>query len=117
MHEIAIVQALIEQVQREVREAGATGPVVCLELVVGRLSGANPDSLRFAFGMLAPGTVVEQARLEIAEPKAVCACRVCGARTPIEELIVECPACGSAQIAIVEGRQLLLQAIEVKDEG
>lgn len=116
MHEISIVQALIEHVEEAVREAGQSGRVMCLDLVIGRLSGVNADSIRFAFEMLAPDTRVASARLNIEEPPAVACCRTCGVRTPIQELVDRCPACGSPDISIEEGRDLLLRSIEVDEE-
>jgi hydrogenase nickel incorporation protein HypA/HybF len=116
VHEISIVQALIEHVEQAVREAGQSGRVARLDLVIGRLSGVNADSIRFAFEMLAPDTLVESAQLSIEEPPAVACCRACGARKPIQELVDRCPACGSLEISIEEGRELLLQSIEVEEE-
>ena len=115
MHELSVVEALIEQVGRELRRAGQKGPVKRLELAVGRLSGVHCDSLRFAFDLLSPGTLVEGAELDIAEPSAVCCCRKCGARREIEELVVVCPQCGSGDVSIEEGRDLLLQSIEIDE--
>lgn len=115
MHEVALVQALIEQVAQEIAQSGCTGAVRRVELVVGRLSGAHPDSLRFAFELLAPGTVVEKAELAIDQQPAECACAACGARQPIDELPMGCPVCGSSRITIEGGRDLLLQSIELDD--
>ena len=115
MHEMAIVQSLIEQTQLEVEKAGQKGRVVGLDVVVGRLSGINCDSIRFAFEMLAPGTPLEGARMQITEPKATCNCRSCRARLEIDELVVECPQCGSRDISIEGGRDLILQSIEIED--
>jgi hydrogenase nickel incorporation protein HypA/HybF len=117
VHEVSIVQALIEHVEQEVRQAGHTGRVVRLDLAIGRLSGASPDSIRFAYELLAPGTLVAAAELNIEEPPAVACCRGCGARTPIQELVDRCPACASAEITIEEGRDLLLRSIELEDDG
>jgi hydrogenase nickel incorporation protein HypA/HybF len=115
MHELSIVEALIEQVQRELRRAGQQGPVRRLELSVGRLSGVHCGSLRFAFELISPGTPVAGAELNITEPRAVCCCRACGAREEIDELLTECPRCRSPEITIEEGRDLLLQSIEIDD--
>ncbi len=115
MHELAIVEALIEQVRREVRRAGQRGRVTRLELAIGRLSGVHCDSLRFAFELLAPGTVVEGAKVDIDQPRAVCCCGACGGREEIDQLVVECPRCRSPEITIEEGRQLFLQSIELED--
>ena len=59
--------------------------------------------------------MVEGAKVDIDQPRAVCRCRACGAREEIDELVVECPRCRSREIAIEEGRQLLLQSIEIED--
>ena len=114
MHELSIVEALIEQVEREVRRVEQQGRVVELYLSVGRLSGVNPDSIRFAVELLAPGTVIEGAELHITEPPAVCQCRECDAATDIEQLVTQCPACGSGQIQITGGRDLTLNSIELE---
>ena len=116
MHEVALVQALIEQVENEVRQSGRQGRVSRLELVVGRLSGASPDALRFAVEVLAPGTLIETAQLDITEPCAVCRCRECGVASPIDELVAACPQCHSPSVTIEGGRDLLLQSIELEEE-
>jgi len=115
VHELSIVEALIEQVQKEVRRSGHNGRVTRLELSVGRLSGVNVHSIRFAFEMLAPGTVVEAADVEIAQPGAVCACAACGEATEIDELVDRCPACGSGEVTFEGGRDLLLESIDLEE--
>jgi len=120
MHELAIAEALIEQVGAELDQAGRgarlrVGTVKRLELAVGRLSGVHCDSLRFAFGLLSPGTPAEGAELVIREPPAVSRCRQCGAATEIVEMVIDCPRCGSPEIVIEEGRELLLETIEIED--
>ncbi len=115
MHELSIAEALIEQVGRELKRAGQPGPVVRLELAVGKLSSVHAEALRFAFGLLAPGTLVDGAELEITESPARCCCRICRAETEIEELVFRCPRCESEQVTIEGGRDLLLECIEVEE--
>jgi len=117
VHEVSIVQSLIQQVEAEVRQAGCDGRILRLGLVIGRLSGVHADSVRFAFEMLGPGTLLEGAELHITEPSAELVCKDCGARTPIEDLTAECPACGSRAVVIEGGRDLLLESIEVEDSS
>ncbi|MDY0168055.1 MAG: hydrogenase maturation nickel metallochaperone HypA [Thermoguttaceae bacterium] len=117
MHELSIVEALIEQVDRELHRAGQTGRVVELNLAVGRLSGVHSGSLRFAFELLSPGSVVEGAQMNIAEPKAACRCRDCGHTEPIDELVAQCPKCGSDHVVIEGGRELTLDSIELEPDG
>ena len=115
MHELSIVEALIEQVEKEVQRAGQAGRVTGLDLVIGRLSGVNADSLRFALEMLGPGTVVEAAEVRITEPYANCRCRACGEATEVDELVICCPACGSADVYLEGGADLWLQSIELEE--
>jgi len=115
MHELSIVEALLEQVQREVQRAGESGRVTRVALAIGPLSGVHGDSIRFAFELLAPGTLVEGAELVITQPRAECCCRDCHARSEIDEFTVQCPQCHSHQIVIEGGRDLLLESIEVED--
>jgi len=115
LHELSIVETLIEQVNREVRQSGHEGQVIRLDISVGRLSGVNVDSIRFAFELLSPGTLLEGVELQIAQPKAVCCCDACKARTEIDELVSDCPACGSGQITFEGGQDLFLESIELED--
>jgi hydrogenase nickel incorporation protein HypA/HybF len=115
MHELSIVEALIDQVEKELHRAGQPGRAARLELSVGRLSGVNCDSLRFAFNLLAPGTIVAGAEILIHEPKAVCRCHACHAESEIDGLVIQCPRCTSSEITIEGGRELVLQSIEIAD--
>jgi hydrogenase nickel incorporation protein HypA/HybF len=115
MHELSIVEALIDQVGRELRRAGQKGRVVRLVLSIGRLSGVNCESIRFAFGLVAPGTPLEDTEVVVDETKAVCNCSGCNAHQEIDDLVMQCPQCGSNAITIEGGRDLLLQSIEVED--
>jgi len=102
VHEMSIVQALIEQVEAEVEKSGQ-----CVHV----------DSIRFAFEILAPGSILEGSTLRVSEPAAHSDCRQCGARVQIEDLTMSCPRCGSGEIVIDGGRDLLLQSIELETFG
>ena len=115
MHELSIVDALIEQTQAEIENAGHNGRVLRLDLTIGRLSGVYCDSIRFGFELLSKGTPLEGAELNITEPKATCHCAACDARVEIDEIVVQCPECGDGDVSIEGGRQLLLDSIELED--
>ena len=114
---MSIVQALIEQVDAEVAQASLHGPVIGLDLRIGRVSGVHVDSIRFAFELLSPGTIVAGAELRIEQPRPRVVCQQCGAQTEVEQIELQCPACGSDRIAIEGGAELLLQSIELADES
>jgi hydrogenase nickel incorporation protein HypA/HybF len=114
---MSIVQALIEQVHVEVDQSEHEGQVLGLDLVIGRMSGVHVDSIRFAFEMLTPGTIMEGAELRIQEPSASLSCHQCGAEHEVEQITVDCPSCGSGDISIRGGQEMLLHSIELMDEA
>ena len=117
MHEVAIVETLIRQVADEVEQSGHTGRVTRLDLIVGRLSGASAEAIRFAFELLSKDDpLLDGAELVIDEQKAVCRCQACGVETEIDELVAACPVCESGQIQIVGGNDLMLASIDLEDE-
>jgi hydrogenase nickel incorporation protein HypA/HybF len=81
-------------------------------LEVGRLSAVAPDSIRFCFEIAARGTPLEDAALEIIETPGMAECRRCGAAVPLEDLLGTC-GCGSIDLEIVGGQQLLIKTVEV----
>lgn len=115
MHEAAVAEELIAAAQAQLARHGVQGRVLRLEVTVGRLSGVSAEALRFAFERLAPGTPVAGARLDIAEPPAWRRCRRCGDRSRTDELFGVCPACGSDEVTVEGGHELLLQTLEVED--
>jgi len=115
MHELSIVEALFDQAEREIRRLGHEGRVLRMDLTIGRLSGVNSDSIRFAFELLKPETIFDRAELAIEEPPAACRCRACGAESEVSDITAECPRCGSHDIIIEGGREMLLQSIELED--
>jgi len=111
---MSIVQALIEQVEAEIEKSGEPGIVVGLDMVIGRLSGVHVDSIEFAFDLLSPGTIADGAELRISRPPAELSCHNCECRQPMDEMLMSCPDCGSGDVTIKGGRELLLQSIELE---
>jgi hydrogenase nickel incorporation protein HypA/HybF len=71
-----------------------------------------PDAMRFCFELLAEGTPLEGARLEIEEPAGVARCGSCGDDFTLPDLVLLC-ACGSADVTLLAGRELRITSLEV----
>jgi hydrogenase nickel incorporation protein HypA/HybF len=108
MHELAIAEGLVEAVTE--RLPGTR--IACVRLEIGALSGVVADSLRFCFDLATEGTALEGSLLEITEPAARCECRACGEASEPDGPIVLCP-CGSADVAVVSGQQLIITSVKV----
>jgi hydrogenase nickel incorporation protein HypA/HybF len=109
MHELAITQAVVDAVVERTGEAG----VSAVRLEIGKLSGVVPDSVRFCFDLVAEGTPLHGARLEIVEPAGRGRCRDCAARFDVDDPIVLCPGCDSADVEVLAGRDLRIISVEV----
>ncbi|MBD3169459.1 MAG: hydrogenase maturation nickel metallochaperone HypA [candidate division Zixibacteria bacterium] len=115
MHEFSIVQDLMELAEDELGKIGYTGKVNSLTLVIGKLSGANPDSVSFAYDAISPQTRLKGAKLIIKEPSAVCICGGCGVNSELAGIDYRCPLCGSGDVKVEGGRELRLDSMELED--
>jgi hydrogenase nickel incorporation protein HypA/HybF len=113
MHELAICQGLIRQVERVAAENEAKA-VARILLHVGKLSGVEPPLLERAFEIAQAGTVASEAELEIQEGPVKVQCRECGAggEVPLNRLV--CPSCGDWRVRVTEGEELLLLSLELE---
>lgn len=108
MHELSIAESVVDVVL----ERTDGHKVTSVRLLIGRLSGVVPDSLRFCFELAAAGTSLEGAELVIDEPAGRVHCRSCGQECARDDLILLC-TCGSADVEVISGRELQLTSVEV----
>lgn len=115
MHELGLASALVGAVEQ--RAQGR--PVAKVRVHVGRLHHVHPASFDQSFALAATGTVAEGATAEVVYEDVIVRCENCGAHAEAKELPLMCGACGSSELAVVSGAQLLLESIEYKamEEG
>jgi hydrogenase nickel incorporation protein HypA/HybF len=108
MHELSITQSIVDTIVERTERARVTA----VHLVIGKVSGVMPDAVRFCFEMVAAGSPVEGARLDIEEPSGRARCRECAEEFEVEGLIVLC-RCGCADVEVLGGDELLIRSVEV----
>ncbi len=111
MHEMSLVESLVELVEDERRRQAFTR-VRVVRLQVGALGHAEPDALRFCFEAIAKGTVAQGARLEIEMRAGEGRCPRCRRRAPMEDRFADCPMCGEV-LVMTAGDELRLTELEV----
>jgi hydrogenase nickel incorporation protein HypA/HybF len=114
MHELAICQALLEQVEGIAREHSAR--VSRVHLAVGPLSGVEPRLLERAYGLAAAGTMAEDSELVIEEASVRVHCRGCGVESKASAQRLLCAKCGNWQTELTGGDELLLLKVELSKE-
>ena len=110
MHELSITQDLVDLVVAE----AAGRPVRRVALRVGRLSGIDPDAVRFCFGPCSAGTVAAAAALTIEWVPGHGRCCHCGATFAMDDYVGLCPHCDRARIEVTGGNDFILTALEVE---
>lgn len=113
MHELAVCQALIDQVQAIAVENGASR-VAVVHVQLGPLSGVEPDLLRQAYPLACAGTAAEDSELRIALIPIKVRCRVCGAESDATPNRLLCGRCSAWQTELVSGDEMLLASIELE---
>jgi len=90
--------------------------VTKVDVKVGHLRQVVPTALEFAFELVAHGTPVEGAELELEAVPAAGLCRTCGEGTPLPELPLLCRRCGSFDVEVTQGEELLVDSLELENE-
>jgi len=116
MHELSILEGMIQGIQERAQAEGFAR-VVQVRLQVGRLSGAEPEALRFAFEVVSMDTLAEGATLEILEIPGSGLCQSCRREVDIQARFDLCPACGEGFVAVTGGTELRIKDIDVEGEA
>jgi hydrogenase nickel incorporation protein HypA/HybF len=122
MHEYSVVDELITSLLP--RLDGIPGTISAVFVRKGELRILSVRALENAFELLARGTRLEAARLEVEEIAAVVRCRTCAYEGRAKYFgdeaghyaipILSCPLCGG-EVSIVAGRELCVDRVAVAD--
>ena len=111
MHELAIAESVVQIANRH-----ADGrQVTKVYLKVGHLRQVVPSALAFSFELVAQGTPVEGAQLEMEEVPVAGKCRGCGAESQLTEFPLQCAACGAFDLEILQGEELYVESLELEE--
>ena len=113
MHELSLIASVFDVLEEQAREHGAAR-VTRVVLRIGVMSGVVPDLLESAFEIYKRGTLAESAQLEIVRVPVRVRCPDCGGESMREDSDFSCTACGSRRVEIVEGRELIVETIDLE---
>lgn len=112
MHELAVAQALVEQVDAVIDQHNAT-QASRIRVRIGPLAGIVPQLLASAFPLAAAGSRMEHAELDLVDAPIQVHCQACGAETDAAMNRLICGACGDWHTRIISGDELLLESVEL----
>ena len=113
MHELAVAQALVEQVDAVIDQHQA-GSATSIRVRIGPLAGVVPELLATAFPLAAVGSRMEGAELDFVHAPIRVRCQTCGAETEAAMNRLICGACGDWHTQIISGDELLLESVELE---
>ncbi len=112
MHELAICQDIIMQVEKLAAQHNASA-VVKIILDIGPLSGVEKDLLAAAFPIAGADSLAASAELQINVLPVVVRCNLCHTESTVPANSLTCNACGSWQTTLQSGDEMLLKRIEM----
>ena len=112
MHELSLCQAIVDTARRH----GGERPLRRVHVRIGYLRQVVPDSLQFSWEVITDGTELAGCELSIEHVPAAVECRSCGDHSRIDRPLLICPACESDDVAVVQGDELQIVAIDVVEE-
>ena len=112
MHELAVCQALLTEVQRAA--SPAPGAVTRLVVRIGPLSGIEPRLLERAFAIARAGSIAADAELVVEIAPVEVACLECHAVSAAAPNHLVCARCGAWRTRLVSGDELVLQRLELR---
>jgi hydrogenase nickel incorporation protein HypA/HybF len=113
MHELAICQALMNQVESIAAERNARS-VVSIVVGMGPLSGVEVQLLKHAYPVASAGTVAEGAELVIENLPVRIKCAKCGSESDAAPNKLVCKVCGDWRTTLISGDELMLMRVELE---
>jgi len=113
MHELAVCQALMGQVEQVAAREMATR-VTAVMLQIGALSGVEEQLLKGAWPIASAGSVAAGAELRIENVPLRVRCLECGSESDALPNRLTCGACDSFRTVLISGEELLLKSLELE---
>jgi hydrogenase nickel incorporation protein HypA/HybF len=110
MHELGMCASIVEAIEKRAKER----EVAHVRVRVGRLHHVHPEAFEQSFSMAAMGTVAENAEAELIMIPVRERCGSCTTTWDSGELQEICPSCGSTDLQVLGGDELVLESIEYR---
>jgi hydrogenase nickel incorporation protein HypA/HybF len=115
MHELAICQSLMEQVESIAHERDAKR-VTSITIGMGPLSGVEFQLLKNAYPIASAGTVAEDAELVIEHLPIRVRCNQCGSESNALPNKLTCKQCGDWRTTLISGDEMMLMSLELEKQ-
>lgn len=115
MHELAVVQSMLDIVLEHARQGGAQ-KVQGIGLKIGELRDFVDEFIQSYFDFLSRDTIAAGAILKIERLPVIFQCEACGNKFPVRLQEIErvaCSRCGGEKVNLISGREFYVDHLEV----
>jgi hydrogenase nickel incorporation protein HypA/HybF len=113
MHEMSITQNILDDVDEHLINVQYSR-IIDIKIKVGELTALDPSSLLFCYDVLTKGTKFEGVELKVEEVPLRGHCNDCQSEINIDNFLFLCGNCGSTNVTITSGEELILSEINVE---
>jgi hydrogenase nickel insertion protein HypA len=114
MHEVHLVQAIIEAVEKQA-VAQKARRVTLVKIRCNALTSHSGDHVRFSFDIVKKDRpLVKDATLELNEVEPLLRCKKCNHQFHGHHLPDVCPRCGSLEVLAVNPTEMVLEGFEIE---
>lgn len=116
MHELSIASGMVELAEAEL-EKHPGAKVLAIHLKLGRLCGVVREALEFSYEIACQSTALEGSKLIIEDVPVRIQCPQCQeARDIVSLQSFRCAVCGTPSAEILQGRDILVSALEIAED-
>lgn len=115
MHELYIAECILNSTRESLPAGVLPAAVEEVRVQVGQLDAVVPDTLQFLFDAIKSESGMPNARLTLTTIPVRCRCRGCADEFELTEPLFLCPACGGADVNVLQGRGIMLTGITARD--
>lgn len=110
---MSITQNILDDVEEHLADVPYS-KLIDIKIKVGELTALDPASLLFCYDVLTKGTKFEGVPLKIEEVPLTGHCNDCKSEINIENFLFLCGVCGSTNVDIISGEELILSEINIE---
>lgn len=114
MHEVSICQSILKTIEEEFEKEQLEN-VYEIHLKAGLLSCVQPQFLEHVFKYMIADSPLKNSMLHIERTDIIAECEICRHTFKVEKYVFVCPQCGSPTSKIIEGNELLIHKILLKE--
>ena len=111
MHGIGISEDILKIVKRRAKEKGLS-QVKKLKIRIGEMYMVGEEEILKTFDMVSKGTIAEGASIKVDIVPLAIKCSECEKIVQGKQFSLSCPNCGSMNLGVLSGEELIVEGIE-----